>query len=344
MDVQIPVANILSAFKQDFGQAVITTTWKIPANPGVAFGNVTVTVDPDNQIVEDREGDNSATRQVRLRNLPSDNTPPTVNGVFISDDPDPFNENDPITQVKNVRIKIKASDVAGSNGAPASGVDQFCIVRYYYDNVTRRWVETTCQFAALPALSGDGFIVNTDLPDIAGTAYAFVWVKDKAGNISRRPGFDFISFVPSTAIDLNRNDVRIFRIPLLAGQNFKITVTPQFGDVDVSVFDDFTNPNAPRIEVSANNGTTPESVTIPGTGTSGKYQVEVKAVVNSRFTITVAPATDADVAAANAAAPSSANADATQPTIAGPPALQAAIEDDSEQSGSQSVYLPLVTR
>ncbi len=340
VDLTIPA----SAFNQDFGQAVITTTWKIPANPSSNVGKITVTVDPDDKLTEDNEGDNSASRQVRLRNQPSDNTPPKVDGVFISDDPDPFNEADAITQSKNVRIKIKASDLAGANGAAASGVDQFCIVRYYYDNVARRWVETSCQFAALPALSGDGFIVTTDLPDVPGTAYAFVWVKDKAGNISRRPGFDFISFVPSTPIDLNRNDVRIFRIPLAAGQNLKLTFTPQFGDVDVAVFDDFTNPNAARIAVSANNGTTPESVIIPGSGTSGKYQIEVRAVVNSRFTITVAPATDVDIVAATAASAASANADPTQPTVAGPPAQQAAIEDDSEQNTSSGIFLPLVKK
>ncbi|CAN5716289.1 hypothetical protein BH10CHL1_BH10CHL1_33500 [soil metagenome] len=340
VDLTIPA----SAFNQDFGQAVITTTWKIPANPSSTFGKITVTVDPDDKLTEDKESDNSASRQVRLRNQPSDNTPPKVDGVFITDDGDPFNENDAITQSKNVRVKIKASDATGSNGAAPSGVDQFCIVRYYYDNVARRWIETACQFAPLPALSGDGFIVNTDLPDVPGTAYAFVWVKDKAGNISRRPGFDFISFVPSTAIDLNRNDVRIFRIPLPAGQNLKLTFTPAFGDVDVSVFDDFTNPNATRIDVSANNGTTPESVIIPGSGTSGKYQIEVRAVVNSRFTISVTPVADADVAAASAAAPSQANAEPTQPTVAGPPAQQAAIEDDSEQNTTQGIFLPLVRK
>ena len=62
--------------------------------------------------------------------------------------------------------------------------------------------------------SGDVFTytVNATIPPFEGTAYAFIWVKDAAGNISRTPGFDVVSFIPATPININRNDVRLFRI------------------------------------------------------------------------------------------------------------------------------------
>jgi hypothetical protein len=202
-------------------------------------------------------------------------------------------------------------------------------------------VEATCTFQKVPAPSAaNTFVVDATLPNRAGTAYAFVWVKDAAGNISRTPGFDTISFVPATAISINRNDVRIFRIPLAAGQNIKLTVTPTSGDVDVSVFDDFTNPNANRIAVSANNGLTPEVVTLTG---PGRFQVQVRAVVNSVFTASVAPAADA-ATAASATSATSTTADETPLIVAGPPAIQTAIEDDQGGSTTQSVYLPLVNK
>jgi len=336
VDVNFPA----SAFAQDFGQAIVLQG-NLTA-PSTGIHSLTVTVDPGDQVSEDKEGNNSAARSFRVRTAPTDRTPPVINraDVFISDD-NPFNDNDPVAQTPNVKIKFIATDPTGSNGAQPSGVDSYCIVTYYYDIITRRWVEATCTFQKVPAPSAaNTFVVDATLPNRAGTAYAFVWVKDAAGNISRTPGFDTISFVPATAISINRNDVRIFRIPLAAGQNIKLTVTPTSGDVDVSVFDDFTNPNANRIAVSANNGLTPEVVTLTG---PGRFQVQVRAVVNSVFTASVAPAADA-ATAASATSATSTTADETPLIVAGPPAIQTAIEDDQGGSTTQSVYLPLVNK
>ena len=172
---------------------------------------------------------------------------------------------------------------------------------------------------------------------LEGVAYAFAWVKDNAGNISRMPGFDVVSFVPGAPININRNDVRLFRIPLAAGQVVTFTFTPDFGDVDVSVFDDFTHPNAARIAISAYNGALPESVTISG---PGRRQIEVRAFVNSGFTIglgngVVLGATDGPASAAPAELPGT-------PLVAGPPALQTAIGESGLVVSY--LYLPLVLR
>jgi hypothetical protein len=156
----------------------------------------------------------------------------------------------------------------------------------------------------------------------AGVAYAFVWVRDAAGNISRIPFFDVVSFVPDTPISLNRNDVVILRLPLDAGQNLEITADIEnggFGDVDISVFDDFTNPNATRIDLSANNGPVNETVTISG---PGQRQVEIRAAVNSRFTLTVVQT--AQVAGNQPTAPE-AMAAGEGISVAGPPARSSAI-------------------
>jgi hypothetical protein len=330
----ITVTVPLTSFRQDFGQAVVTTTWDIPAGTNTSLGRVIVTVDPADQLPETRENDNSAARRVRLFNAPPDTTPPTVNLVRISDD-DPFNDDDPITSSRDVRVKIQATD----GGTPASGVSSFCIVSYFYNVVTRRWVELPCQFQPLPAPeTQDTFIVEAELPAREGVAYAFVWVRDNAGNISRRPGFDVISFIPATPINLRRNDVRIFRIPLSVGQSLTLTFTHEFGDVDVSVFDDFTNPNATRIAASARNGSQTEAVTLTGeAGKPNRFQVEVRAVVNSRFAITVAEGVGAAVVTSGLTPNTTADLP-ENPLVGGPPASQAAIDDEED------VFLPQVVR
>lgn len=337
-----PAVVELSAddFNQDFGQATATTSWTAPGSGSRV--RITVKVDSDDTLVEDDEDDNSASRRVRLFAPPPDRTPPTVENVRISDD-EPFDDNDPFTLSENVTVKFNATDPASPAPAPTSGLDSYCIVRYSYNAVLRRWVEEKCRFEPLPSPASDGsFSVAAQLPPREGVAYAFVWVKDRADNISRVPGFDVISVFPDPgeAIDLNRNDVRVFRLALDAGQQLGFVFTPTFGDIDVSVFEGFSA-NATRCAVSANNGSLPETVTIPSAECDGTtFQIEVRAAVNSSFTIEVSEALAALLTAegpGSTIAPTKA-ALPTSPLVGGPPALRAAIGEPEE------VFLPLIRR
>ncbi|MEZ4676105.1 MAG: hypothetical protein R2932_17915 [Caldilineaceae bacterium] len=295
--------------------------------------------------MEARESDNSATRRAQMRTPKPDTTFPVVSNVAISDD-DPFNAADVLTAAPDVRIQSAASD-------EGDGLDAFCVVSYTYDVVRRRWIEQNCQFTALPSpQSGttDTFLVDATLQPKKGVAYAFVWVRDKAGNISRRPGFDVITFLTEDPIDLNRNDVMILRLPLPSG-NLQLDVDVEFGDVDVSVFDDFTKADANRCALSANNGPVAEQIVLPGTtcpATPGRFQVEIRAVVNSRFTVSVSQnVTERALAASVQSAVDNAVALAvpTKPLVGGPPALLAAIDDDEDSGDTTStIYLPVVQR
>ena len=341
-----PVIISLTAnsFKQDFGQAVVTSTWDIPANTNLSAATIKVTIDPEKKLVGDREGNNTATRTRRLNAAAADTVAPKVNGVFISDD-NPFDNADQIASSTNVKVKIQATDEGGS------GLDSYCIVRYRYKQAERIWEPRDCDsFKALPAPSGSNeFIVDAQLIDLAGVTYAFVWVKDKAGNISGRPGFDVINLANGNPIEMNRNDVRIFRFVLPQGVSLKLTLTPSAGDVDVSVFDHFRNlSQAPtRCAVSANNGTVAETVTVPGTCAVDAednlfwLQVEVHAFANSRFTLAVAPATEVEAAAATAR--EAVRELPYTPTVSGPP-LRAGVDEASDGGGGNALYMPLAIR
>jgi YVTN family beta-propeller protein len=330
-------------FRQDFGQAVITTTWNIPANAIGTRAQVSVFVDAGDDLLETQEADNIASRTVQIRAPKPDTTRPVVSDVAISDD-DPFNAADVTTASQDVRIRFKASDVG-------DGLDAFCVVSYTYDVVRRRWIEQSCQFETLPAPESgttDTFVVDATLQPKRGVAYAFVWVRDKAGNISRRPGFDVITFLTNDPIELNRNDVLILRLPLPSG-NLQLDVDVEFGDVDVSVFDDFVNANATRCALSANNGTAAEQIVLPGScpASPGRFQVEIRAVVYRRFTVSVnGTVTEMALAAAaqNATANAALLAEPATPLVGGPPALLAAIDDDEDGGGTPTIYLPLVQR
>jgi hypothetical protein len=128
-----------------------------------------------------------------------------------------------------------------------------------------------------------------------------------------------------------------------------------FGDVDVTLFDGVL-PNSQRIFVSANISTITETVPITTSNSqigNKLFQLEVRAFVNSRFRITTlqtacpacrieeVDATTGDITPLSLAAdpPAPDRAGATEPMVAGPPALQTSIGGDL-----QAVFLPLIIR
>jgi len=215
-------------FTGNFGTLAVSAVFNVGSNTGI--GRVDIEVDPDNVFPETaggQENDNKAGRRFRVRAAPQDNTPPQVSQVIISDDI-PFNDADAIVQSPDVQIKFTAIDPTGSNNATPSGVKEFCVVRYYYDVPERRWVETDCNFAPLPTpVSPNTFVVDQTLPNFEGTAYAFVWIKDGAGNISRTPGFDAVSYIPAAEFAINRRKIN-------ANKSVSIAVNDA-GPVDRSV-------------------------------------------------------------------------------------------------------------
>jgi YVTN family beta-propeller protein len=355
-----------SDFNHNFGFATYSMTVNVPNNIGQ--GSVTVVVDPNATFPGSisNAGLSFATSLFPVRPRPSDRTPPTVHAAFISDDT-VFNDADAIATTTNVKVKIVASDpISVVNGfTTTTGVQSYCIVHYYYSRAQRRWIPTTCgtannSFTPLPApTSGNNisgtFIVTTTIGSAPGTAYAFVHVKDGAGNISRFPAFDVISYIPSGNIDIERNDARLFRILMPPGQALTMTMPIIFGDVDATLFDGVL-PTAARIQVSANVGTITETIVITSSNTqvgNKLFQVEVRAFVNSRFRILVSQAAcpacriiEVDAADSTGSEPTplsitapTREGDVAEPMVAGPPAAQSAIGDIAVQ-----VFLPLVVR
>ena len=328
-------------FTGNFGTLSVNAVFNAGSNTGQ--GRVDFEIDPDNIFPETaggQENDNKAGRRFRVRPAPQDNTPPLVLQVIISDD-DPFNDADAIVQSPDVKIKFTAIDPNGSNGATPSGAKEYCVVRYYYDVPERRWVETDCTFEALPtAVSPDTFIVDETIPSFEGTAYAFVWVKDGAGNISRTPGFDAVSYIPAREILINRNDVRLFRLSVPANTSLTFDMAVNSGDADLSAFDGVSD-DATRVEVSAQIGAVTETVQVSNpTGATKLFQIEVRAIVNSRVQITVTqgPALALSARAERAVLAPSRDDASAKPLIAGPPALRTAIGVDND------VFLPLAVR
>ncbi|MBC8160702.1 MAG: beta-propeller fold lactonase family protein [Roseiflexaceae bacterium] len=317
----------LAGVDADFGTTTVKVPWTVPTQLGSR--RIFVTVDAADLFKEDNERDNTANRRVHIRPLVADRTAPEVSNVRINDDA-------AITSAPEAKVTFNAVDPAGAPGEQVSGVKQFSVVRYTYDTWSRRWVEEVSAFRELPVANGDGsFTVDTKLKPREGVAYVQVRVRDDAGRISRA-GFDAISFVPGpeTNLELVRNDTRVFRVTLNAGQSMRFTFTPSLGDVDVSVFQGISL-DAPRIAVSALNGPAAETVTFTApAGGPTSFQIEVRAAATSRYRLAVADGLGSAQLAADVIAPS--KEIATAPIVGDIPPLQTAIDEPT------TVFVPLI--
>ena len=115
------------------------------------------------------------------------------------------------------------------------------------------------------------------------------------------------------------------------------TTTIVFGDVDLATFDG-VGVSATRIAVSANNGTTTESVTFSNTtGSSKLFQVEVRAIQNSRFSISTMQGAALAISVNREQIPTK-DDPTNEVLVGGPPALRTAIDEPMD------LFLPLIIR
>lgn len=338
-DGQAPVEVNLNVadFNEDFGFATVKTNWTVPSNGGdlFKFRKVKVTVD-STDVVPEPAGNNTKTKIVVVLNRPNDSTPPKILSVAISDD-NPFNDNDPITTTRGVKLKLKIENTPGPGGQEVTDLDKFCISPYVFSSAQQRFIPAaSCspnQFKPLPAPQGDGsFIADVTLPvDVtAGAVYAKVFVKDKAGNISESAQ-DVISYVPTTPITLADNELKVFRISLQAGQSFKFTFTPSVGALTIRVRDGVA-PNAPLVDLKSAIAPNAVDTTIAAGGTARTFQIEVEGEgATNTFTISFAPV--AAVAAADTVSPAGPTEppldlnDPTRNPTGSPPPPNVAVED-----------------
>jgi YVTN family beta-propeller protein len=315
----------LSGVPTDNGQVRVSVPFTPPATPGLR--RIVVVVDANNLLSESSERDNLASRELLVRALPGDRTRPVITDAKINNDAVATNN-------RSVTITIDAQDPQSPAPAPTSGLKEACVTSYFFNDGTRQWVPQRCTFK--PLTGNSPFTLQETLPERDGVLYAFVVVRDAAGNLSR-PEFTFINFVKDGPVDLAQNKTRVFRITLDAGQAASFTATPQFGDVDLSVF---RLSDRERVAVSAQTGTATETVNFTAGATSTVFQVEVRAFATSRFTLAVGGGGTAraiDLAQANVI--DAGREVAETPLVSAPPALDAAFEDFN-----QTRALPLVAR
>jgi len=217
-------------------------------------------VDPDNDIAEGSEANNTAQWEVTV--LPveeaSDTTPPTIAQLVIDGGVQ-------VTTAPTVTVALTATDVGGE-------VRAMYFVERTYNNAARLWTprQQSGWIDFRPAFS-------VTLSATGGARYLQAWVADDAGNISTSSQRALINYLPAQETVLE-GQVRLYRLWLASGEQALAVLTPSSGDPDLYVWAE----DGVLAGYSNLAGTAVDSVQFVAP-VAGLYQFEVHGYVESNY-------------------------------------------------------------
>lgn len=308
-----------------------------------AAGNYTVTavIDPDNQITEGDETNNTVHHTFAVLPADLDQLAPHVDKLTI-------NQGATDTTVPTVTLALTATDP--TEPPPSSGVNTALFIEYIYSQSADQWLPVQTSGWQLYATAHNNY--PWQLLPRAGLHYVKGWAADQAGNISTYPFRALTNYIP--LVDhVEQNQARVYRYALEAGQRLQVKVEPLHGDPDLYVW-------APDY---ASGGRPPYVSNLEGEGTvdqinfvaplKGVYQIEIYGYSAADYRLTVTISAGSNVEAAAQTGGVTANKPVyTQPLIALDSApsdrqsLPAApnIPTGIPATTSSAIYLPLVSR
>jgi hypothetical protein len=225
-------------------------------------------IDPDNDISETIETNNTISRTIAVLPPTMDTEPPTIDSFTIGYGVE-------MTDVPTVTLEVSAEDNVGG-----SGMGSIFFVEFEYVQGAGRWVP----------VQASGWLTYTNsytwtLVPVAGVRYMQAWAADRAGNISTSPYVDSINYLPPDGDQIGAGQVRFYRLHVEAGQNLNVTVTPISGDPDLYIW----SPDGRLAGMSNESiGEDQVSIYVDGeTNVAGTYQIEVHGYTAANYTISI---------------------------------------------------------
>ncbi|MEM7131547.1 MAG: pre-peptidase C-terminal domain-containing protein [Chloroflexota bacterium] len=289
-------------------------------------------IDPDNQISETNEANNTISRPITV--LPhleegTDQAPPRVENFTI---------NQGATETDSQIVML---DTAVSDPAPSSGVDQIIFIEYAYGAEANRWTPSYVSDWLDYDANRENY--SWSLQPSAGLKSIQAWAIDGVGNISSHPYKAFINYMPPSDT-VSQGQTRLYRHTLTAGDQITVQLTPLSGDPDLYIWAPDYETRPPWV---SNSATEIDQQTFVAP-ISGIYQVEVQGYTEARYQLTVdiAPAATVSAAQVNAISIAEGKVTRTLPVIPvnSLPGEYASLPSIATPTGVQSVtiYLPFV--
>lgn len=287
------------------------------AAPAAGTYTIYALVDPNNEIPESTDSNNSAVRTLEVLPAASaDTSPPTAQTLAI-------NNGAQTTTAPTVNVQLVATD--------NQGVSSMYVVERIYNNAARSWV----------ARQSTGWIAFQEsftmtLSPVGGARYLQAWVADAAGNLSSPAVRTLVNYLQTGSPILERQ-VHLYRLQLPAGQTLQARLETLTGDADLYVW----GSNGTLVGSSSNFDLTPELVNVPGDG--GNYQIEVHGYLDSTYTLSLDLGTATRLA--DASLPSTKITPAAPSVdLSSAPAGQQALPSAPTAPVTWSLYLPVTVR
>jgi len=230
-------------------------------------------LDPHNQFTEASEANNAVTRTVSVLPPAADRLPPRVDALQIGD-------GRAVVTSTQIYLSASATDYPLEN---PSGVASLRYVEFEYNPGNRLWIPVQDSNWLAYAQVRQNY--RWMLSAVSGNHYIQAWAKDQAGNVSTFPYQTGVDYMPPTD-RIGRDQTRIYRRTLNAGDNLQVTIHPRSGDPDLYIWPPNWRDGAPPW-VSNRAGVADDSLMIAALPVSGIYQIEVYGYSAAEYTIAV---------------------------------------------------------
>jgi hypothetical protein len=262
--------GIVTGISPDSSATTSAVTWT-PATYGEI--RLIAVIDPDGQVDESNEGNNTIRRRVNVHySQPADTTPPLAQSLSVNGGANQVSE-----QV--VTLSIEAVDPDPN----PTGVDKSYYVELHWAGgvgnggawIPVKWTDWN-SYANQPH--------DYEMMPNSGLRYLQGWVADAAGNISAKPATQRVNYIPATDT-LLEGEIRVYRPATLADQCLRVRVEPasQAMDPDLYVWPPNHTPGGGPAGYSILGAGEVDEVILQPTQ-AGIYQVEIVGFTDATFT------------------------------------------------------------
>jgi hypothetical protein len=254
----------------DTGNSSSSVSWT-PTTSGTV--TLYALIDPDQTTGEpaSARSNNVLSRTITVEPPTQDQQAPSIASFAI-------NQGATQTDQQAITLATTATDAG-------SGVQSLLYIEYTYHQSANQWVPVQ-QTGWLPYATARQY--TWSLQPQAGTRYLQAWAADADNNISPFPFSQSISYEPPQE-QVQRNQARIYRYNLAAGQTFDVLLEQVQGDTDLYIWPpdwDVTQPGGGRPPWVSNQSSGNEQLRVTAP-ISGTYQVEVYGFTAATYRLAV---------------------------------------------------------
>jgi hypothetical protein len=242
----------------------------MPSQPGDY--QITAVIDPDGQIPEASEANNTVTRTVIVLSPAADEQAPHVDSLVIE------GGRDVVTDTL-VHLSATATDYPQPDG---EGVSDLRYIEFEYNQGARLWIPVQDSGWVSYTLASTNY--PWTLTPVGGVHYIQAWARDGAGNVSHYPYQRGVNYLPPSDW-VGRNQTRVYRQTLAQGASLQVTLTPLWGDPDLYVWPpDWQDGRPPWVSNLSDSAVDQLSFTAP---VSGVYQIEVYGYTAAQYQLNI---------------------------------------------------------